>query len=82
MVRPHFMASRAAMKKVLSPSSDRKMREKAAKKPDLASALRGGARREHRVTSQGARQGPRRPSIRSVGQSFAVLACAHEVRWD
>lgn len=39
MVRPHFMASSAAMKKVLSPSSERKMSEKAAKKPDLASEV-------------------------------------------
>lgn len=32
---PIFMASRAAMKNVLSPISERKIREKAAKKPDL-----------------------------------------------
>ena len=32
---PTLMARRAAMKKVLSPISDRKMRAKAAKQPDL-----------------------------------------------
>ena len=34
---PTFMAKSAAMKKVLSPSSDRKIRANAAKKPDLPS---------------------------------------------
>jgi hypothetical protein len=37
IILPHFMASRAAMKNVLSPISHAKIRLKAAKKPDFAS---------------------------------------------